>query len=73
MEQYLPSSILAGQTQTQRKFNPADKKDLLELKFFKENKKWKNKCPFVLTFPYLEIPNMCDSMYTEHMLSKMKA
>jgi len=64
--------LLSSYKQTQRKFNPADKQDLLELKFFKDNNKWKNKCPFTLTFPYIEVPIMCNALYTDHMLSKIK-
>jgi hypothetical protein len=55
-----------------RKFNPADKKDLLELKYFKENNKWKNRCPFILEHPYIEIPAMCDHKYTSYVLSTLK-
>jgi len=55
-----------------REFDPADKKDLQELKFFKEKCKWKNGCPFYLEDPYIEIPAMCDNKYTNYMLSLMK-
>ena len=55
-----------------RDFNPSSTKDLQELKFFKENNKWKAGCPFYLDDPYLEIPSMCDNKFTNYMLSKMK-
>ena len=55
-----------------REFNPANKKDLQELKFFKEKGKWENGCPFYLEDPYIEIPAMCDNKYTNYMLSRMK-
>jgi hypothetical protein len=55
-----------------REFDPANKKDLLELKFFKKNGKWKNGCPFYLEDPYIEVPAMCESKFTNHMLDKMK-
>lgn len=55
-----------------RDFNPAAIKDLQELKFFKENNKWKTGCPFYIDDPYLEIPSMCDNKFTNYMLSKMK-
>ena len=42
-----------------REFNPADKKDLQEFKFFKKNGKWKAGCPFFLEDPFVEIPAMC--------------
>ncbi len=55
-----------------REFDPANKQDLLELKFFKKNGKWKNGCPFYLEDPYIEVPAMCESKFTNHMLDKMK-
>lgn len=55
-----------------REFDPANKKDLLELKFFKKNGKWKNGCPFYLEDPFIEVPAMCESKFTNHMLDKMK-
>ena len=55
-----------------REFDPANKQDLLELKFFKRNGKWKNGCPFYLEDPFIEVPAMCESKFTNHMLDKMK-
>jgi hypothetical protein len=54
-----------------REFNPADKKDLLEFKHFKLKGKWKNGCPFYLEDPFVEIPAMCESKFTNYMLTKM--
>ena len=54
-----------------REFNPASKKDLLEFKIFKKTGKWKNGCPFYLEDPFIEIPAMCESKFTRHMLEKM--
>jgi len=55
-----------------REFNPADKKDLLELKHFKQKGKWKNGCPFYLEDPFVDIPAMCESKFTRYMLDSMK-
>jgi hypothetical protein len=55
-----------------REFDPSSKEDLLELKYFKKNGKWKNGCPFYLEDPFIEVPAMCDSRYTDYMLSKLK-
>jgi len=55
-----------------REFNPADKKDLLELKYFKQKGKWKNGCPFYLEDPFVDIPAMCESKFTRYMLDSMK-
>ena len=54
-----------------REFDPSNKTDLEEFKFFKKNGKWKNGCPFFLEDPFVEIPAMCESKFTNHMLDKM--
>jgi len=56
-----------------RTFNPASMQDLRELKHFVEHHSWKEACPFELEEPFLEIPAMCMSRYTEYMLTKLKA
>ena len=63
---------VSSQVWIKREFNPADKKDLLEFKFFKKNGKWKTGCPFYLEDPFIEIPSMCESKFTTYMLEKMK-
>ena len=55
-----------------REFDPSNEKDLQEFKFFKKNGKWKNGCPFFLEDPFVEIPAMCESKFTNHMLDKIK-
>ena len=55
-----------------RSFNPANIDDLRELKYFKEKGNWRSGCPFYLEDPYVDIPVMCDSKYTNFMLSKIK-
>jgi hypothetical protein len=55
-----------------REFDPSSKKDLNELKFFKEKGKWKQGCPFYLEDPFIEVPAMCYHKYTEYMLAKVK-
>jgi hypothetical protein len=47
--------------------------DLRELKHFVEHNSWKEACPFELEEPFLEIPAMCMSKYTDYMLSKLKS
>ena len=56
-----------------RPFNPASMQDLHELKYFVEHNSWKVVCPFILEEPFLEIPAMCMSKYTDYMLSKLKS
>lgn len=55
-----------------RIFNPADEADLLELKYFLENSKWKKGCPFYLEEYWENIPIMCKEKYAVYMLSQLK-
>jgi len=41
-----------------RLFDPTEKNDLIEYKYFLDNSKWRNNCPFELEWPYLTIPEM---------------
>jgi hypothetical protein len=54
-----------------REFDPSNKDDLQEFKFFKHNGKCKNGCPFFIEDPFVEIPAMCESKFTNYMLAKM--
>lgn len=51
-----------------RMFDPSDKKDCDELKYFIANTKWKSLCPFLLEDPYHDIPTMCKEKFTKHVL-----
>lgn len=55
-----------------REFNPASREDLIELKYFKDNGKWKNGCPFYVEDPFIEVPAMCYYKYTDYMLAQLK-
>lgn len=63
------STILLKVTRQRREFNPANKADVAEFKFFMENNTWKNGCPFFLEKPYLDIPSMCKDRYISHMMA----
>lgn len=54
-----------------RDFNPSSVEDLQELKYFKDNGKWKSGCPFYLEDPFIEVPAMCYTKYTHYMLGKV--
>ena len=41
-----------------RYFDVNSKEDIKEYKFFLDNNRWKNNCPFNLEDPYLSIPDM---------------
>ncbi len=41
-----------------RYFDPSSKVDIQEYKYFLDNSKWKDRCPFVLEWPHLTVPDM---------------
>jgi hypothetical protein len=53
-----------------REFNPASNDDLIELKYFKDKGKWKSGCPFYLEDPFIDVPAMCASKFTDYMLAQ---
>jgi hypothetical protein len=55
-----------------RLFDPTLKSDLLELKYYMDNGKWKQGCPFYQEHPWEDIPAMCKDKYTAHQLAKLK-
>ena len=55
-----------------RQFDPSDRKDLLALKYFKNNGRWKGSCPFFLEDPYIDVPGMCYHIYSDYMLDRVK-
>lgn len=56
-----------------RLFDPSKKEDQLELKFFLQHGKWKNRCPFYSEYPWEDIPAMCKDKFTAYQLSKIKS
>lgn len=54
-----------------RRFDPTKKEDLAELKYFLENNRWRDVCPFYEENPWTDIPAMCKDRYSQHMLKQM--
>ena len=61
-------SLLNQFAQKRVVFDPANPEHLAQVKFFIDNKKWKDGCPFYLQHPYLEIPAMVANKFLEHAL-----
>ena len=56
-----------------RVFNPTNRKDLAVYKNFIENKTWGLVgCPFVLEFPYTEVPAMVSNKIAAHAVRNIK-
>jgi hypothetical protein len=52
-----------------RFFNPSDKKDIRDFRYFMANGKWAGyQCPFFLIWPYLTIPDMIKDQFTKYTL-----
>ena len=54
-----------------RDFDPASKTDLAEYQFFLEKKKWRNGCPFIIEWPYLDVINSIEDRITRHYISSL--
>lgn len=50
---------------TKRHFDPNSKEDLSEYKFFLDNNKWRQNCPFILEWPFLNMQEMIRSKVIE--------
>lgn len=58
-------------TYQRREFDPSRYEDLVELKFFIENKHWKTVCPFFSEYPWEDIPAMCMEKYAKYSLNEL--
>ena len=54
------------------RFDPANKKDLIELAYFQKHGRWKTTCPFLLEWPHKDVISMCQNYYTEYMMLNLK-
>ena len=54
-----------------RIFDPRNREDLLEYKYFITKGHWKSgSCPFQLQWPYLTVPNMLHETIARHYVTK---
>ena len=54
-----------------RLFDPNNKEDLSEFKYFLEHDKWRGACPFYLEDAWDNVPAMCKDKYTRLMLKSL--
>ena len=50
-------------------FDPKNTAHIEEVKFFMDNNKWKDICPFFLEWPYLTIPDMIKDKIVRNIVS----
>jgi len=49
---------VSSQVWVKREFNPTNKTDLQEYRYFLDNSTWKNGCPFIVEWPFLNVVDM---------------
>jgi len=49
---------VSSQVWQKREFNPTSKVDLQEYRYFITHTKWKDGCPFILEWPFLNVLDM---------------
>ena len=54
-----------------RYFDPYSKEDITEYKYFLDNNRWKNRCPFMLEWPHLTITDMIRTRLIEAHINRM--
>jgi hypothetical protein len=54
-----------------RRFDPSNAEDLRAFAYFRKNSKWLTGCPFFLEWPYHDVIVMCQSKYTDYMLTRL--
>ena len=52
-------------------FDPNNKEHLAEVKYFFDNNKWRNGCPFSIEHPYVEIPAMISNKIAKNFLEQV--
>ena len=58
-------------TNVRRKFDPKNKQDMEDFKYFVVNNKWNGYCPFELEWPYNSIPDMIKDMIIKQYVFKL--
>jgi len=61
-------SVLSKVIRERHLFDPNNKKHLDEFKYFLVNNKWQGSCPFELTWPYLNVPDMIKDLIVNNYL-----
>jgi hypothetical protein len=54
-----------------RYFDANSKEDVVAYKYFLENGRWKDRCPFILEWPYLTVTDMIRTQLIESHIDKM--
>lgn len=64
---------VSSQFWSKRMFNPTDPVDLAEYAYFLQNRSWKNGCPFIIEWPYLNVIKMIEEKFVKrHIMSAIR-
>jgi hypothetical protein len=62
-------SCIEKHSMPRRVFDPGNKKDIRDFRFFMKNFRWPDyQCPFYLEWPYLTIPDMIKDKFARYTL-----
>lgn len=56
-----------------REFDPDSAEDLAEYKHFLDNKNWRNGCPFLVEWPYLDVIKCIEDKVVKHYIGNLIA
>lgn len=62
---------LSNKVWQKRFFDPSNKEDVQEYKYFLENDRWRINCPFILEWPHLTMTDMIRTQLIDHYIDKM--
>lgn len=67
----MQNNKLSQYTWSKRNFDPNSKEDLLEYKYFLENRKWQDRCPFLVEWPFLSVQHMITTKIIDEHFNKI--
>jgi hypothetical protein len=60
---------VSAQVWNKREFDATNQEDLREYQYFIDNQNWKDGCPFILEWPYLNVVDMIQNKIIDQYLS----
>ena len=62
---------VTGNHWNHREFDPNNAEDLNEYKYFLQHQRWKNTCPFLLEWPFLDMIQMIEGKIVRQHINKI--
>lgn len=67
----MPSENRISYVGVKRQFNPTSKEDLTEYKYFLENERWKDTCPFITEPPFESVIFVIERRIATHWIDSL--